>query len=114
MHHSPESVITAPYGKGRRARQGSQQAVRAKQQVRQVVTSPCCSGCDDVASSSVVSQDRMMQPRQRQTAPTGTGPPKGVFFEVTHPTGLVNRSLPVVTRRSTGKRSARASATPTL
>src|ERR1035437_5116180 len=30
-----------------------------------------------------------------KTAPTGTGSPKGAFFEVTHSTGLVNRSLPV-------------------
>src|ERR1039457_7431540 len=30
-----------------------------------------------------------------KTAPTGTGSPKGAFFDVTHSTGLVNRSLPV-------------------
>jgi len=53
------------------ARQCPQRAVRAKQQVRQVVTSPCCSGCHDVASSSVVSQDRMMHPRQRQNRTNG-------------------------------------------
>jgi site-specific recombinase XerD len=45
------------------ARQCPQRAVRAKQQVRQVVTSPCCSGCHDVASSSVGEFNRSMQHR---------------------------------------------------
>jgi hypothetical protein len=45
---------------------GARSRLSGRNSVRQVVTSPCCSGCHDVASSPVASQDRMMQPQPRQ------------------------------------------------
>ena len=64
------------------------------------MTSRCCSGCHDVAASLVASLDRMMRPRQRQTASTRTRHPQSAVFEVTHSAWLENRSLPVSMRAS--------------